>query len=287
MVSKKKFGIIGGDIRQIYAARELKKRGYDVYVCGLENLNNQEYKSHDITEVIDKSDYIILPLPITRDKIYLNAPFSALPIKINDNMFLECKNKVIFGGIVTSLPGRVKNSNIKLKDYYDREDFMILNAIPTAEGAIKVALDEYKNTLWNSKILVVGYGRIGKILADRLKGIGANITVSARNPRDIAWARSNNFETINISKINYKLDFDIIFNTVPKKILLYENMKLIKNCKLIIDLASLPGGVDKDSSEKLGIEVINALGLPGKFFPECAGKIIVDTVFKIIQEENL
>lgn len=287
MVSKKRFSIIGGDIRQIYAAKELEKRGHDVYVCGFENLDNQEYKSLDIIEAIDKSDYIILPLPITRDEIHLNAPFSSTPIEINNKLFSEFKNKVIFGGIVTSLSERVKNSTIKLKDYYDREDFMILNAIPTAEGAIRVALEEYKNTLWNSKVLVVGYGRIGKVLADRLKGIGANVTVSARNPRDIAWARSNNFETINISEIDSELDFDIIFNTVPKKILVYENMKLIKNCKLIIDLASLPGGVDKDSAKKLGIEVINALGLPGKFFPECAGRIIVDTIFKIIQEENL
>ena len=287
MVSKKKFSIIGGDIRQIYAAKELKKRGYDVYVCGFENLDNQEYKSLDITEVISKSDYIILPLPVTRDKIYLNAPFSNTPIKISDNLFSECENKVIFGGIVTSLSERVKNTNIKLKDYYDREDFMILNAIPTAEGAIRVALEEYKNTLWNSKVLVVGYGRIGKVLANRLKGIGSNVTVSARNPRDVAWARSNNFETINISKIDSGLDFDIIFNTVPKKVLVHENMNFIKNCKLIIDLASLPGGVDKDSAKKFGIEVINALGLPGKFFPECAGRIIVDTIFKIIQEENL
>ena len=287
MVSKKRFSIIGGDIRQIYAAKELEKRGHDVYVCGFKDLDNKKYKSLDIIEAIDKSDYIILPLPITRDEIHLNAPFSSHVIEINDDLISKCKNKVIFGGIVTSLSERVKNSTIKLKDYYDREDFMILNAIPTAEGAIRVALEEYKNTLWNSKVLVVGYGRIGKVLADRLKGIGANVTVSARNPRDIAWAYSNNFETINISEIDSELDFDIIFNTVPKKILVYENMKLIKNCKLIIDLASLPGGVDKDSAKKLGIEVINALGLPGKFFPECAGRIIVDTIFKIIQEENL
>ena len=169
MVSKKKFSIIGGGIRQIYAAKELEKRGHNVYICGFENLDSQEYKSLDIIEAINKSDYIILPLPITRDEIHLNAPFSSAPIEINNKLFSECKNKVIFGGIVTSLSECVKNSSIKLKDYYNREDFMILNAIPTAEGAIRVALEEYKNTLWNSKVLVVGYGRIGKILADRLE----------------------------------------------------------------------------------------------------------------------
>lgn len=287
MALKKRFGIIGGDSRQIYATQELEKLGNEVYICGFENFNNQNYKTLKINEVISKSDYIILPLPITRDGININAPFSSTVIEINKDIFMLLKNKVIFGGIVTSLLESVKNWGIHIHDYYDREDFILSNALLTAEGAIKVALEESKRTIFGSRILVVGYGRIGKILANLLKNLGSSVTISARNPNDRAWAEINNLKTIDISNLDSEIQFDIIFNTVPAKILVYKNMKLIRDCNLIIDLASLPGGVDKSDAEKLGMNVVNALGLPGKFFPKSAGKIVVDTIYKIIQEEGL
>lgn len=287
MVSKKRFGIVGGDNRQIYVARKLKKDGNKVLVCGFEKLDTRDIDSSDMKNVILNSDYVVFPVPVTRNGLHINAPFSDSVFKIDEDMFSLLENKVTFGGIVSPLLEAVKNPNLCIRDYYSREDFMILNAIPTAEGAVQIALKECNHTLWDSKCLVVGYGRIGKILAKLLKDMGSTVTVSARNPRDTALIKANGFEAINVSNIDSEMHFDLIFNTVPTKVLNYENMSLMKSCGLIIDLASLPGGVDKPSAEKLKIRVIPALGLPGKYFPETAGKIIVETIYKIIQEEGL
>jgi hypothetical protein len=56
---------------------------------------------------------------------------------------------------------------------------------------------------------------------------------------------------------------------------------------VIIDLASLPGGVDKECAEKLGISVIHALALPGKYMPETSAKIIRACVRSFIKERIL
>ena len=134
---------------------------------------------------------------------------------------------------------------------------------------------------------MVGYGRIGKVLSRLLKEMGASVTVSARNSKDISWAKISGYKTINVNALENEVKFDFVFNTVPAIILNSTNLHLIKISNLIIDLASSPGGVDTKISENLGIKVKFSPGLPGKFFPKSAGEIIVETIYKIIKEESL
>lgn len=288
MISNEKFGIIGGDLRQIYLAKKLQKDKNEVFVCGFENFvdfDKLKLKSLKISDLISSSKYIILPVPASRNKKVINAPFSNADIVLSEKLFSNLKNKVVFAGIVSSLIEDVKPSGLHIRDYYQREDFLIPNALLTAEGAVSIALKEYGKSIFSSRCLVVGFGRIGKILAKLLKNMGAKVTVSARSVKDISLAKISGFETTNVSKINEKADFDLIFNTVPALVLDAAVLSFLSSARMIIDLASAPGGTDKFAAEELGIKLIPALGIPGKCFPEAAGEIIADVIYKMIEEE--
>ncbi len=288
MISNEKFGIIGGDLRQIYLAKKLQKDKNEVFVCGFENFvdfDKLKLKSLKMNDLISSSKYIILPVPASRNKKVINAPFSNADIVLSEKFFSNLKNKVVFAGIVSSLIEDVKPSSLHIRDYYQREDFLIPNALLTAEGAVSIALKEYGKSIFSSRCLVVGFGRIGKILSKLLKNMGAKVTVSARNVKDVSLAKISGFETINVSKINEKEDFDLIFNTVPALVLDGGVLRYLSSARMIIDLASAPGGTDKLAAEELGIKLIPALGIPGKCFPEAAGEIIADVIYKMIEEE--
>lgn len=288
MISNERFGIIGGDLRQIYLAKKLQKDKNEVFVCGFENFvgfDKLKLKSLKISDLISSSKYIILPVPASRNKKVINAPFSNSDIVLSEKLFSNLKNKVVFAGIVSSLIEDVKPSGLYIRDYYQREDFLIPNALLTAEGAVSIALKEYGKSIFSSRCLVVGFGRIGKILAKLLKNMGAKVTVSARSVKDVSLAKISGFETTNVSKINEKAEFDLIFNTVPALVLNEDVLGYLSLARMIIDLASSPGGTDKLAAEELGIKLIPALGIPGKCFPEAAGEIIADVIYKMIEEE--
>ncbi len=291
MIKKRKFGIIGGDLRALYLAKSLNKDGNEVHICGTEKLNSRQIFQTDIPDdVINFSDYIILPTPVTRDNKTINAPYSSKELLIDEKFLGSVKNKVIFGGIIPNIlkqfDEKVKNKSYSVEDYYT-ENFKILNSIPTAEGAVKIALEEKHSTIYQSKCLVIGYGKIGKTLSKILKSMGAYVTVSARKSNDRAWAFAEGYKSINISEPQAMYDYDFIFNTVPF-ILLNENiLKNLKKDVLVIDLASPPGGIDKEAALKLDIKSIHALAIPGKYFPESSAEIIKSEIYSIIKEKNL
>ncbi len=159
------------------------------------------------------------------------------------------------------------------------------NSVPTAEGAIKIAIEETPFSLHGSKCLVLGYGRVGKILARMLQGIGANVWVEARKYADLAMIEGHGYEPLSLNEVkNYIDEFDVIFNTVPSLILDETMLRGVRSDTLIIDLASKPGGVDFNAAKLMGIRVIWALSLPGKISPVTSGMIIKDTIMNIINE---
>jgi len=169
-------------------------------------------------------------------------------------------------------------SNQKIRCY-------ITNAVPTAAGAIELAMSETPFTLHGSRCLVTGYGRIGKILSRMLCAIGARVSVEARKFSDLAMIAANGYDAIELNSLPDRVaDFDIVFNTIPYMIFNREILGKLKPNALLIDLASRPGGVDFDAAAQMGIKVIWALSLPGKVAPVSAGTIIKETITNVIAE---
>lgn len=273
--------VIGGDLRQLTLARLLKEDGYSVKIAGFDKgLEN----THKAPENFWESDVLILPIPASHDGLTVNAPYSEAPIPILPEK-LSVNSLILGGNISKQLESIFDSANVKYIDYLKREELMIKNAIPTAEGAIEIAMEEMPITLHGSRCLVVGYGRIGKILSSMLKGIGASVTVSARKHSDLAWIESRGFDSLHNIRLKESIsEFDVVFNTVPALILDDAVLKNINPDTLIIDLASKPGGVDFALAKDLGLKVIWSLGLPGKAAPITSGKIIKDTVINILKE---
>ncbi len=167
--------------------------------------------------------------------------------------------------------------HIRLFDFSD--------AVPTAEGAIAIAVDRLPFTLYGSECIVTGFGRIAKVLVRLLTAFGAHVTVSVRKQSDLAWAKIYGADAVKISGLpKAAKNADVIFNTVPAVLFDKRTLQVLKKDCLVIDLASKPGGVDFDAAKELSLNTVWALSLPGKSAPVSAGAIIKDTIGNILSE---
>ena len=239
----------------------------------------------DEKECTNKSNVIISSVPICEDKENIKAPYSKKSIKIKDIEKL-LTNKTFFAGSIPKDFGMTDKSNII--DIMKCEELAVLNSISTAEGAIQIAMEETNYTLHDSNILILGFGRIGKVLAKMLNAIGANVYCEARKNEDLAWIKTYGYNVVKLSNLNENLkNKDIIINTIPSIILNEEKLKLLDKNSLVIDLASKPGGVDYEKVSNIGVKVIWALALPGKVAPYSAAKAIKQTIYNEITERNI
>lgn len=287
------FAIVGGDKRQVAMAESILSDGYNVYAVGFENTDLKSgITTVSLKDAVKMSDYIILPVPAITSDGYLNVPHSRAQIAVDDEFAKTMFDKKIFCAKAEDLISASPIfSNMQLYDYSKREEFAVNNAIPTAEGAIQIAMQEYGGTINGSRCLVAGFGRIGKVLSKMLKGIGAKVTASARKAKDIAWINLLGYSAVLTSSLASStadnIDFDIIFNTIPSSIFDADVLAKLPKNAVIIDLASLPGGVEFDAARKLKIKAIQALALPGKVAPRAAGEIIKNTIYNMIEEGQL
>lgn len=276
-------------MRQIFLAKQLCLDGHDVFSFGIDRFSfKEDIKPISIAD-FSKADIIILPMPVQREKGVLNAPLCNTSYKLDLIINSIPSKKIVFaGGVTEDIKNQAKRNEILLYDYLGREELAVLNAIPTCEGALELAMRELLITLHGAKVLVIGNGRIGRMLSDDLSALHAKVTVSARSPKDFAWITSRGLSYLNTNDLIGKLsDFDLIINTVPALVLGVGELRGINESCLIIDLASNAGGVDFDYAEKIGIRAIHALSLPGKVAPISAATAIKNTIYTILQEEKV
>lgn len=286
MIDGNSFGVIGGDSRQIALAESIASDGFTVLAVGFDHIEfSNQVKKAGLEDIVENCENIILPLPVTADGIHVRMEYSNEKIVLDDAFAALMRGKEVFGGMM----GRLYQTSeiwatINTYDYYTREEFAVRNAVPTAEGAIAIAMKEFPGTLSGSRCLVTGYGRVGRMLSWMLHGIGAKVTVSARRQSDIAWIESCGFESVLTDKICEEHAYDVIFNTIPAVIFNRRVLSRMKGKPLLIDLASPPGGVDYPAAEKIGIKTVHALSLPGRVAPRAAGEIMKNTIYNILEE---
>lgn len=258
----KKYCILGTDNRSV----KLRK----MYIE--EGKNISEYKD---------ADYIIAPIPFTRDSVNITGEIISCDEVIN-----SIDNKVLFTGAIKE---EIKEK-LKGKKYFDLmeiDEIAILNAISTAEGAIYEAIKNSEITISNSNVLIMGYGRIGKVLSKMLKGLNANVYCEARSKKDLAFITAMGYNSIHIDNLNtYLPKMDYIFNTIPATLLDDSNLKYINRECTIIDLASAPGGIDYKLARNMNLNVTWALALPSKVAPKSAAKYLKDAIDEIIAKET-
>lgn len=285
----KKISIIGGDLRLVKLAEMLYDEGAEVFTYGIENAEETEKieakKCDSLEECIELSNITIGPIPFSSNGETINAPFSTEKILIEDLMKKLNGKILIAGSIKQEIYSLANKYQVQVIDILKREELSVLNAISTAEGAIKIAIEETAKNLHGSNILVLGFGRIGKVLSHMLYGLGAKVACEARKNSDLAWIKAYGYEQVPLSELKENLDrFDVIINTIPYMVLDSENLQKVRQDALVIDLASNPGGVDKEAIKELKIKFVWALSLPGKVSPVTSAEFIKETLYNIVKE---
>lgn len=286
----KTFLIAGGDLRFVTLAERLAENNR-VFAAGFDRNAAVPEKVQTIDRISDlseRADCLVLPLPASPDGVTVRTPYSGKSISLESLAPAVKEGGIVFGGMITPEVRKVfENRKTDVADYALREEFAVLNAIATAEGAIQVAMEETASTISGRKILILGAGRIAKVLIDALSGFHADITVAARKYSDLAWAKVYGCKAVHINDADGVIaDSELIFNTIPAVVLDEKRLKNVPAGCLVIDLASKPGGVDLDTAGMLGVKTIWLLSLPGKVAPVTSGEVIADTIKNILAERG-
>lgn len=272
------FGIIGGDRRQEELLALLRRDGYTVAACGV--AGEMDWDAAVAAEVV------ILPLPLCKEGDTLNIEG---PRRGAGALFRQFRRDqlILAGQVKPAQAALAAELDLKLVDYFRREELTVANAAATAEGTVQVILEYLERSLLGSQCLILGYGRIGKLVSCRLAALGAQTTIAARRPESRAWAEAYGHKALDIGHLKGELNhFDVVVNTVPAPVFGEMHLRELKPGCLCVDVASVRG-IDLPAAENLGLPNVWARALPGKLMPETAGKIIRDTVYTIIKEQGV
>ena len=279
------FLILGGDNRSLYLGEYLENQGFKV--CYYAFNHTECYNS--LEEAMNSSDVIVLPLPFTKDRLTLNTPLFDDKVVISDIVALLSNKKMVFGGqLPKSFCEELESRDCPYCDYFLLDELAIYNAVPTAEGVVQVLIEELPITIHGMKCGVLGYGRVGKVLANTLSSLGAKVTVFARKQSAFAeiYASSMEYKHFDVLATENN-DFDVVINTVPVRVLGDAQLSKLNSDCILVEVASAPFGIDFQSAKEKAFKVIKAGSLPGKVAPKTAGEIIGRSILPMIRRQNL
>lgn len=276
-----KFTCIGGDRRQNEVALFLLSKGHSVTTFGLPKYQNLTV-AHSLIEAINGTDAVVLPLPVSRDGTTVSTPLTGDVIFLQD--ILLCRPKTVLGGIIRpELRSELKARGISFFDYYDSEPLTVKNAVLTAEAAVAIAINCTDRSIFGSRSLVLGYGRIGRQLARYLKSLGSEVTATSRNDGVLAAIASDGITPHRTEKAEDICGgFDYIFNTAPTPLLDRNFFKKCKSTVFVEDLAT-DSGIDLASAHEFNINAAVYGGLPGKHSPVSAASFIAQELLLYLE----
>jgi dipicolinate synthase subunit A len=282
--------VVGGDRRGLVLIQDLVSRGARVKAAGFaacEELQRVELVT-DLENAVAGAQVLVLPMQGTDPEGSIRTLDDNVSLRLTRHIASTIPGGTVFiiGFARDFLHWWADAYGWKLLEIAEMDDVAILNAIPSAEGAIQIAMEQLPITIHGSQCFVLGYGRLGKTLARMLDGIGAITTVVTRKNADLARAFEMGCRPVQFDQLgNYIQEAEIIFNTVPQLVLDEQMLALVRKGALIVDLAAYPGGTDFKSAEKMGIAALLAPGLPGKVAPTTGGRILAQVIPPLILRE--
>jgi dipicolinate synthase subunit A len=290
------FAVLGGDARQISLAAHLAQTGAQVRLFALPECCAMHGVCYcdDWRSAVYGAKAVLLPLPVSPDGVHVHAPLSPIKEPPEISELLDALPQDIFlagGKFSPAVKALAEKKGKMLFDYCKSEAFQLANALPTAEGAVRILMDNTKRTISGLSVAITGFGRVARAVASLLCAMGAHVTVGARKEEALLQARVMGCDTVKLcgdsSVVELSCGKEAIFNTVPHWLFNGAVLKEMPQETVLIDLASSPGGVDAEAARRMGRAVIFALSLPGKYAPITAGEIIADTVLSKMREEGL
>lgn len=284
-----KFALIGGDRRSVLLAGLLAREGHSVRCFAMEKAENGSgvIKTGCIQGCTYGADCVILPVPTLKGGL-LNAPYCAQELTLPELSPALWSGQRLFGG---GLPEEFRlnaiQSGLSVHDFLDRRDFAMGNAAITAEAAVSIIMQAEEHCISGSRVVITGWGRIAKFLALKLAALGAELIIAARSSSARVEAECLGMSSCRLENLHdFAADCDCLINTVPAQIIGSETSSLLNPTCVILELASAPGGFGDSSETELVGRIIKAPGLPGKYAPQSAAKLMRDTIFEIIGEDD-
>lgn len=283
-----KLAVWGGDAREVVLVEQLINWGAFVQVVGLpaESLNVTVLS--DLKETSSDIQALILPVSGIDEQGKIYAPCYDQPLILNAAELASFSaGQLVFVGVAKPYLKKITaQAGLHLVEIMSLDETAILNSIPSAEGAVQIAMERLPVTIHDSNALILGFGRTGITLARMLSGIGAHVAIVARKDAQRARAFEMGLLSADLTSLPVLISHaDVIFNTIPALILTRHLLEKVSPKALIIDLASSPGGTDFAAAQELGIVAILAPGLPGRVAPRTAGLILARVIRRILLEE--
>lgn len=286
-MKKLNIAVIGGDRRFSRLSEMLAADGHRT--ARLFSAAGDALPAHEgLAAGLYGADAVILPMPLS-SALTLISPDMKEKIEPEQLFGFIPRGCLVLGGMISAKYFTLASAHgIGLCDYYEGEEIKIANAEISAEGALLVAMESSGRVLLGQRVLLTGFGRIGKMLAPRLSALGARLSVYARSAESREYISGLGMRAVSPSGLRDAAGkAELIINTVPAPILGDEVLaRLSPSCR-IIELASAPGGADARRCAELGINLIPAGGLPGRYFPESAALAIKRSVYRILAESEM
>ena len=268
------YTLVGGDTRQAHVAQMLAAAGFMVHTAGVPGLCGTDACLHD---AVRAADTVVLPMPAFAGGAHIRAQETIPLDAVLGSMRPGAK---LLGGKLEPARPALDASGVRWLDYAEDEALQIENAALTAEAAAQLAMQHLPGAVLGCRALVIGYGRIGRRLCRILAALGADVTAAARKPADFADIRASRLHAELTGAYRSGLGgYDLIANTVPAPVLTGAQLAACRPGCVYLELASMPGGLASPAPEQL--RVIDGRGLPGRYAPEAAARIIYQTLLRL------
>lgn len=266
--------VVGGDKRTACMIPFFMERGYRVIGYKVCRRTEKEIEADgyadSLKQAVESAPVIVGGIPMEKKGI-VNLRELSRHIR---------KHHKIFGGVIPeAFRQECSERGIACYDFMKDEGIAIFNAIATAEGAILEAMLHKQTNIHHSRTLVLGYGRCGRVLSEKLKGLSAHVTVCGNNAVELSMAEAFGLDVLPLKELEGKIgSFEYIYNTIPVPVLEEGMLKKVGKDALIIDIASGRGGLNHQEAQEQHVNALHCLGLPGKYAGEISAKRLFEYV---------
>ena len=279
----RKLLVAGGDGRMLRLARMLVGNGFAVSTLGL-------VSGDEKTDGVTSAEALLFPYPFAvrdgrvptltgltlhpEDVLESARPGAALLAGRGLEPFLETPD--------------LQAKGFRLFQYESSPAFLERNADLSAEGALAQALGRTGDALSDMAVLVTGYGRFGRALAQKLRALGADVWVAARREEQRLAARSDGMRAVALSELpGLAGRMDMVLNTIPARVLGPDTLAALPKDTWLLELASAPYGFDRDAAAALGLSVEVLPALPARYAPQSAARALKQVSLELLREASL
>lgn len=269
------------DMRQVYLAEILTKKGINVRCLDIRNSETVEEQLEKMKSFLTEADMLILPIPVSK---------IAVQDRLNDILNKNLVNgTLVLGGCFSEEQTELlKRRDIHYLDFMNDEIVTEENAVATAEGVIAELVSKSPYNIDEAKIIVTGYGCCGKAIAEKLAALGARVTVLARRREARKMAKKDGFYAADFAfGPEEAMGAAMLVNTVPAQVVTRTIIRELPRDAYILDIASAPGGCDFACAKEYGIRADLVLGIPGKYAPKESAYILGRAIERFVTQEGV